>query len=162
MRTPHPSDRYQTPGDHPVDSSVVCVITRFGVKGLLALLRTYLDYRRIAAEAHQAGVSGLIRSAFLLEGPRTCYVVSLWSSYSAIPYFGTRAPSHVTAARSAFGRFRRAAKGGPELWSTKWRLTSVSNNLSWSDFDLRDWLDGSRASAVQPTGASASHRAFNK
>lgn len=26
------------------------------------------------------------------------------------------------------------------LWSTKWRLSSVSNNLSWPGFDLRDTI----------------------
>lgn len=86
-------------------------------------------------EAEQ--VPGLLRSVFLIENLTTCYSLSLWSRWDDIPIFGTRAPYHVRAARSVFGRLQMSKYGGPELWSTKWRLTSISNNLSWEDFDLR-------------------------
>ncbi|MGH2559555.1 MAG: hypothetical protein ACRDJH_10855, partial [Thermomicrobiales bacterium] len=51
-------------------------------------------------------------------------------------------PGHVEAARRAFGRMVFRKGRGPELWSTKWRLASVSNNLNWADFDLRRLIVG--------------------
>jgi hypothetical protein len=133
-------NRYAKPGDNHVDASVLCVITRFRLKRIVSLLVTYLDYRRVLAQARSSKTPGLLRSAFLVENPRTCYMLSVWSSYDAIPRFGTAVPRHVDAARNVFGRCRQGMDGGPEVWSTKWRLASVSNNLSWSDFDLRAWL----------------------
>lgn len=95
----------------------------------------YLDYRRARKAASR--VPGFLRSAFLIEGLRTCYSISLWTSQNDIPMFGTLAPEHVDVARRVFSRLRMDRSGRPELWSTKWRLTAISNNLSWSDFDLR-------------------------
>jgi hypothetical protein len=127
----------QDPGDHPVDVPISCVITRFGLRSARSLLPTYLDYRNTVREAEQTNTPGLLRSAFLIENPTTCYSVSIWASRNDIPAFGTNVPSHVSAARKVFGRVFLSKYGGPEIWSTKWRLTSVSNNLNWADFDLR-------------------------
>jgi hypothetical protein len=123
------------PGDHPIDVPIICVMTRFGLRSPLALLPTYLAYRRTVKQAIKT--PGLLRSAFLLESPTICYSLSIWSSSAAIPVFGTNVPHHVDAARSIFGRLVWNKQRGPELWSTKWRLTTVSNNLNWEDFDLR-------------------------
>ena len=136
------SGTYSKIGDNPVNSSVVAVITRFGLRRPIDLLLTYRDYRRVAAEAQSSNPSGFLRSAFLVESLRSCFVLSLWESYDAIPRFGTYCPEHVHAARRGIGRCKLGANGGPELWSTKWRLNSVSNNLSWDDFDLRARLIG--------------------
>ncbi|HEX6864594.1 MAG TPA: hypothetical protein VF414_17320 [Thermoanaerobaculia bacterium] len=123
------------PGDHPVDVPVVCVLTRFGLRHPLHLLFTYLDYRRTMKRA--AGSPGLLRSAFLIESLTSCYSLSIWASPRDIPVFGRDVPEHVSAARNLFGRLAMSPRGGPELWSTKWRLSIVSNNLNWQDFDLR-------------------------
>ena len=78
-----------------------------------------------------------MRAAFLIENLTTCYTLSLWSRPDDIPIFGTNVSHHVYAARRIFGRLIMSQHGGPELWSTKWQLTAVSNNLNWKDFDLR-------------------------
>jgi len=140
VTTSPPTAIYAKPGDNPVDAPVVCVITRLGLRHVVDLLPTYRDYRRVLAQARSSKNSGLLRSAFLVENLRTCYILSVWASYDAIARFGTDTSLHLGAARSAFGRFRFGLQGGPELWSTKWRLMSVSNNLNWADFDLRGWL----------------------
>ncbi|HET8629146.1 MAG TPA: hypothetical protein VFL91_17130 [Thermomicrobiales bacterium] len=132
--------RLTEPGDHPVAVPVTCVITRFGLRSARDLLPTYLDYRRVAREA--ARTPGLLRAAFLVEGPAACYSLSLWASRDAIPHFGTNVPGHVEAARRVFRRLRFDERRGPEIWSTKWRLDSVSNNLNWADFDLRGLILG--------------------
>ena len=134
----------EQPGDHPVDAPVVCVVTRFGLRSAHHLLPTYLDYRRVVNAARASNTPGLLRSAFLVENPTTCYSVSIWESRGAIPQFGTNVPVHVEAARRAFGRMRIHSKRGPELWSTKWNLNAVSNNLNWDDFDLRSLLLGGK------------------
>lgn len=75
----------------------------------------------------------------------TCYSLSIWESQDAIPGFGTNVPFHVTAARRMLGRLAVDSDQRPELWSTKWRLMSVSNNLSWDGFDLRSLLEAEPA-----------------
>ncbi|HET7091413.1 MAG TPA: hypothetical protein VFL17_22505, partial [Anaerolineae bacterium] len=103
---------------------------------------TYLDYRRVVRQAAQTQTPGLLRAAFLIEDPTTCYSLSIWTSWDAIPRFGTNVPRHVEAANRVFGRVCFSKDRGPEIWSTKWRLTSVSNNLNWEDFDLRALILG--------------------
>lgn len=129
-----------TSGDHPVDVPIVCVITRFGLRSARYLLPTYLDYRRVLKQAKATQTPGLLRAAFLIENPTTCYSLSLWSSWEAIPPFGTNVPYHVTAARKVFDRVSFAKERGPEIWSIKLRLNTVSNNLNWEDFDLRELI----------------------
>lgn len=142
-----PGLHLREPGDHPVDAPILCVLTRFGLRSPIFLLPTYLDYRRTLKKAR--GTPGLLRAAFLIENPTTCYSLSIWSKWDDIPVFGTNVPIHVDAARRVFGRLLMSNHGGPELWSTKWRLSTVSNNLNWEEFDLRaavlsmsDWREG--------------------
>lgn len=123
------------PGDHSVNVPIICVMTRFGLRSPLDLLPTYLDYRRTFKAA--AKTPGLLRAAFLIENLTTCYSLSIWRRWEDIPLFGTNVPHHVEAAHKVFGRMLMSKHGGPELWSTKWQLTKVSNNLNWEDFDLR-------------------------
>lgn len=125
------------PGEHPVDVPIVCTITRFGLRSRRQLLPALADYRRVVRDARESQTPGLLRCAFLVENPTTWYSLSIWSERDAIAHFGTQVLGHVDAARSLFPRLACESNRGPELWSTKWRLISVSNNLNWADFDLR-------------------------
>jgi hypothetical protein len=131
----------ERPGDNPVDSPVTCVITRFGLRSSRQLLPTYRDYKRVVREAAQTQTPGLLRTAFLIENSVTCYSLSIWATPEAIPHFGTNVRSHVHAGNRIFGRLSWV-RGRPEIWSTKWSLASVSNNLTWDEFDLRDLILG--------------------
>ncbi len=139
-------------GDHPVESTVVCVITRFALRHPGQLLTTYLDYRRVDREARRS--RGLLRSAFLVETPRVCYTLSLWSTWAAIAEFGGDSRAHVVAGNSAIGRVRFSVNRGPEIWSSKWRLMAVSRNLNWGDLDLRSHVRPS----IQSERASVDRR----
>ena len=132
-------------GDRVVDTSVVCVITRFGLRAPRFLLPTIRDYRAVLKEANQSRTPGLLRSAFLLEDASTCYSLSIWESLDSIAEFGSNVPGHVDAARSMFRRLAREPGNGPALWSTKWRLLSVSHNLNWDDFNLDRTIEESAA-----------------
>lgn len=122
------------PGEHLVDSSITCVMTRFGLRSPRFLLSSYREYQRVVRAAQRSHVPLLLRNAFLVENPTTWYSFSLWRDY---PTFSAEVTAHVEAARSGFGWLRIDPELGPELWSTKWRLTSVTNNLFWEGFDLR-------------------------
>ena len=135
-----PGEWLVTPGDHAVDVPVVCVLTRFGLRSARHLLPVYRDYRRVVNEAAEHAGRGLLRSAFLIESPVSCYSLSLWTGLDAIARFGTHVPAHVRAGNNVFGHLALNSERGPELWSTKWRLMSVSHNLNWEDFDLRAFL----------------------
>jgi hypothetical protein len=87
--------------------------------------------------ARDAEVPGLLKAAFLVENPTTCYSLSFWSQEPAL---SAHVPRHIDAANSVFGRLAFDPDQGPELWSTRWQLTSVTNNLHWPGFDLRDAL----------------------
>lgn len=128
------------PGDHPVDVPIICVVTRFGLRSVRYLLPTYLDYRRVLKQAKTVQTPGLLQAAFLIENPTTCYSLSIWASWEAIPHFGTNVSHHVEAARKIFGRVPFDPEKGPEIWSTKFQLSSVSNNLNWQDFDMRQLI----------------------
>ncbi len=132
--------RLQEPGQHAVDVPIMCVLTRFRLRSPFLLLPTYLDYRRVVKDAARVKTPGLLRSAFLVEDLTTCYSLSIWASHDAIAHFGTNVPRHVEAGRRIFGRLSFRKDRGPEIWSTEWRLTYVSNNLNWGDFDLRSLI----------------------
>ena len=131
------SETLREPGDHPIDVPITCVITRFGLRSSRFLLPTFLDYRRVLREAWRSETPGLLRAGLLVENATTLFSVSLWSEPAAVSRFGTNVPLHVDAARAVFDRLATDSNGVPELWSTKWHLASVSNNLSWRGFDLR-------------------------
>lgn len=124
----------QQPGDHPVDVPITCSITRFGLRSARHLPPSYLDYRQVLRTALTSPVPGLLHSAFLVENPTTWLSFSIWSGN---PDFSAHVPVHVRAANRVFGRLSCDERRGPELWSTKWRLMSVTNNLNWDEFDLR-------------------------
>jgi hypothetical protein len=133
---------YGRPGDNPVDIPVELVLTRFGLKRSIDLFLTHRKFEQVLSDARVSRTPGLLQSAFLIENRHTCLSLSIWTSRDVIPHFGTATPSHVDAARWIFGRCRPSSRqDGPEVWSTKWRLSSVSNNLNWGDFDLREFLE---------------------
>lgn len=127
----------QAPGDHSVEAPVFCVLTRFGLRSARYLAPTYREFRGLMRAAANTEVPGLLRAAFLIENPTTCYSLSLWSQE---PIFSARVEQHIDAARNVFGRLSYDSEAGPELWSTRWRLVSVTNNLRWDGFDLRSVL----------------------
>jgi hypothetical protein len=132
-----------------VEAPIVCVLTRFGLRNGRQLLPTYLDYRRVLLDARRAGTPGLLKAAFLVESATACYSLSIWSDPGAIARFGTDVPAHVEAGNRIFDRLACDEEHGSQLWSTKWRLVSASNNLSWGDFDLRAAIaDAEQAGAV--------------
>jgi hypothetical protein len=142
---PYSREWFVEPGDHEVDSSIVCVLTRFGLGSPHDVLPSYLDYRRVIRAARAAETPGLLQTAFLLDGRKAWQSLSIWSSRAAIGHFGTNVPVHVDIARRIFGRLAIDPERGPELWSTKWRLASVSNNLNWGGMDLRAAILDERA-----------------
>src|SRR5438034_5319856 len=120
-----------------VEAPIVCVLTRFGLRNARQLLPTYLDYRRILLDARRVGTPGLLKAVLLVEGAAVCYSLSIWADPNAIGRFGAEVPAHVEAANRIFGRLACGDDQPSQLWSTKWRLVSASNNLEWGDFDLR-------------------------
>jgi hypothetical protein len=126
-------------GGRSVDADVRCSITRFGLSSPRHLLPTILDYRQLLRSAEEPESFGLLRSAFLIESPTSCVSFSVWSGE---PMFSANVPRHIEKARSMFGRLKLDPERGPELWSTQWRLASVSNNLNWGDLDLRSLIGG--------------------
>lgn len=137
----------RTLGHHEVESSVVCVITRISVRRRRDLLRMYRAYRRVARASRRT--PGLLRSAFLVENARTWYSLSLWENSQAISQFGTNVPEHVQVVRKNFGRIGFSHSTGLDVWSTKWRLSSVSHNLRWDEFDLLPYVREAKRAVAQ-------------
>ena len=127
-------DVLERAGDHAVGSQIVCALTRFRFRDPWGLLVAYIWHRRLRRQARS--LPGHLRSAFLIEDFWTGYSLSLWRRASDIGEFNVMVPEHVDVARRAFG-WVRVNGGRPEVWSTKWRLTQVSNNLCWPGLDLR-------------------------
>jgi len=133
-------------GERAVDVPITCSITRFGLRSARSLLPCYLDYRRLSEASRRLQPDGLLQWAFLLEHPRAWYSFSIWSG---TPAFSAQVPDHIAVANRMFGRLAYEDDRGLELWTTKWRLVSVTNNLNWGDFNLRELItnDGLATSA---------------
>ena len=121
------------------DSEVTCVITRFHVRSVWDLVRLYRLYRRVRREARQR-CSGLLHAGFLVEGLHTLYSFTMWKDDGAILEFGTVVDSHVRIAGHGLRATFRPDTGRPEIWSTQWRLSAISDNLNWAGVDLRPLL----------------------
>jgi hypothetical protein len=145
VATPEPEENDLPPSaEHDeVETTIVCVLTRFGLRRPWHLIQTYLAYRWLMRRVRRKEPSGLLRSSFLVENATTCFSLSIWADESAIPHFGTSLDEHVEVARTVFGRLRFRNQR-PEIWSTRWRLSEVSNNLNWGDFDLRRAIEVAR------------------
>jgi hypothetical protein len=130
-------------GYSPVDTAVSCVLTRFNVRSLWSLIRFYLAYRAIKYEAQS--IPGLLVTAFLIEGPRTCCTLSIFSNPEAIGDFNVKIRSHITAANASF-RHLRFASGRPQLWSAQFHLAAISSkNFRWGS----QTVDASLADALK-------------
>jgi hypothetical protein len=124
----------------PVETSISCLITRFQLRSPWWLIPFYLAYRRVRIEA--ATIKGLLKTAFLIEGPRSCCILSIWAGDSAFIEFGTKVQSHVNAANAAFPATWRRHADRPGIWSAQFRLCAVSPyNLNWDGLDLRPLID---------------------
>ncbi|HEX8083311.1 MAG TPA: hypothetical protein VF529_03410 [Solirubrobacteraceae bacterium] len=130
---PHPGPRAVS-----ADPPVFCALTRFGLRSPRHLLTLRRQFSTVAGDAERRGVPGLLRSAFLVENASTCYSLSIWSGE---PYISALVPSHIDAANGVFGKLALDETRGPELWSTQWKLVTVSNNLNWDGFDLGGLLE---------------------
>jgi hypothetical protein len=93
-----------------------------------------LHYFKVRREAQR--IRHLKRSAFLIEDLRTFFILSVWDSEDGLLEFGTVADSHVQAVRGSTSQ-AVSRDGNMEIWSTEWRLSSVSNNLNWGGRE--DW-----------------------
>jgi hypothetical protein len=122
-------------GNEIVDVPIMCSLTRFGLKSPRLLPTMLRDYRRVLRSANEAEPAsfGLLKSAFLIENPSTCYSLSIWSGE---PTFSAHVPHHVQVANKTLARLSYEPGSGPELWTTRWRLASVTRNLNWDGFDL--------------------------
>ena len=103
---------------------MMCVTTRFQVHRPWQLVWMYRSYRRMRRDL--AAAPGLLRHAFLIQGPMACCTLSIWESREALDRFAN-VTSHVAAVRGAKGICR-------EIWSAYWRLDAVSAYAnSWTD-----------------------------
>src|ERR1700730_10811739 len=82
-------------GYTPLVSEVTCVVTRFELRSAWSLPWMWLSFRRVRAGG--GGISGLLRSAFLVESPRVCFIFSIWSGDAAVLEVGTHVHAHVHA-----------------------------------------------------------------
>lgn len=140
-------------GEESVESAVVCNLTRFALRHPLHLLAMYREYRRVLRQARQGDLPGLLHAAFALELPAACYVISFWRSAADVAHFGSQVPRHVTAGNSVLPRLR-FERGDMALWSAKWRLVSVSKNLNWPGWDLRDAIREEAAALGREVGGA--------
>jgi len=97
---------------------MICVMTRFRLNHAWHLVSMSLALRAMRADLDAA--PGLIRHAFLVEGPRACYTLSIWESEGALERFAS-VPSHMAA-------LRRAQRWCRDIWSTYWQLEGVSRS----------------------------------
>jgi hypothetical protein len=130
----NPSDDSLATGYVRVDTDVTCVVTRFHVRSVWALLRFYRFF--LSVQRNSREVRGLLKSVFLIENWHTCYTLSLWSDDNAILSFNTKVRAHVHAANSAF-RDVSISPDGADIWSAQFRLLALSAyNLRWHDVSI--------------------------
>jgi hypothetical protein len=114
---------------HPlVDYPMFCTTTRVRVRAPWTLLRAWWHFRIVSREAR--AIPAIKRMAFLVEGPRTFVILSVWDGEQGMRDFATRVDMHHVSVRMCFAQ---AAFTGDraEIWSAQWRMWSASNNLSW-------------------------------
>jgi len=97
---------------------MICVMTRFQLSHVRHLVSMYVALRAMRADLDAA--PGLVRYAFLVEGPRTCYTLSIWESETALERFAN-VRSHIAA-------LRRAQRWCHDIWSGYWHLDAVSRS----------------------------------
>jgi heme-degrading monooxygenase HmoA len=97
---------------------MICVMTRFRLRHVGHLVSMYRALRFMRADLGTA--PGLIRHAFVVEGPHTCYTLSLWESEAALEQFAN-VRSHIAA-------LRRAQRWCDDIWSGYWQLDAISRS----------------------------------
>jgi heme-degrading monooxygenase HmoA len=97
---------------------MICVMTRFRLNHAWHLVSMYLALRAMRRDLDAA--PGLVRYAFLIEGPRACYTLSIWESEAALERFAS-VPGHIAA-------LRRAQRWCRDIWSGYWQLNAVSQS----------------------------------
>jgi heme-degrading monooxygenase HmoA len=97
---------------------MICVMTRFRLNHVWHLVSMYRALRSMRADLDAA--PGLVRHAFLVEAPRTCYTLSIWESEAALERF-INMRSHIAA-------LRRARRWCRDIWSGYWPLAAVSRS----------------------------------
>jgi len=107
---------------------MLCVTTRFRLHHVWTLLPRYLTFRAMRRDL--AVAPGLVRFAFLIEGPHVCWTLSIWESQAALEQF-SNVPRHIDAVRRA----KRWC--GDNIWSASWRLDSVSQYAHLGDVHRR-------------------------
>jgi hypothetical protein len=126
---------FSSAGYGVVSSDATCVITRFQLRSAWDLVRLYLLYRRVRRDARQR-CAGLLHAGFLVEGLHTFYSFTLWKDDAAIVEFGTVVDSHIRIASRGLRATFRPDRQRPEIWSTQWKLSAVSENLNWEGVEL--------------------------
>ena len=99
-------------------ADMMCVTTRFQLKHVWQLVPMYVMYLRLRRDLHTA--PGLIRHAFLIQGPRACCTISIWESERALLKFANL-PAHIDV-------LRRSQPMCRAIWSAYWRLDGISRS----------------------------------
>jgi hypothetical protein len=134
-----PAIDYSGAGYVRAETTVSCVITRFRLRSFWWMIPFYFAYRRVRNGS--SNVTGLLRSAFLVQDARTCYTFSLWSSEGAILEFNARVAAHAAAGNTALHGTFNGQRQQCEIWSAQFRLWAVSPHChSWDDLDLRSLI----------------------
>jgi heme-degrading monooxygenase HmoA len=101
---------------------MICVMTRFRLSRWWHLAAIYLDYRRMRPDLSAA--PGLIRHAFMLQNPLTCYTFSIWESERALRGFSNTS-AHVHGVRLAH-------RVCCDIWSSYASIDAISKSAqSW-------------------------------
>ena len=123
-------------GYKEVDSSVVCVLTRFRLRSVRSVFKFFQFYRLVKSQTKR--VPGLITSTFLVEDMHTCYTLSLWRDADSILQFNSLVHGHIEAANSCF-KHLQISNGRPQLWSAQFDLSAVSPfNLYWEGVEASE------------------------
>ena len=114
---------------HPrTDFPLFCTLTRVKVRTWFDVLRAWYMFKTVRNRSQR--IIGLQRTKFLACADRSFIILSIWEREQALLEFASSVTSHHDSIRKIL---RRAnwTHGSPEVWSTEWRIWSVSNNLNW-------------------------------
>ncbi|MHB8685977.1 MAG: hypothetical protein ACYDB4_02145 [Candidatus Dormibacteraceae bacterium] len=139
-------------GHELVEAPLICVLTRIRVRSVWVMPAMWRAFRRVESDAKS--IPELRRTAFLLEGPRSFFILSIWSNEAGLLAFGTQVHSHLAAVRRALASASRHGLRA-EIWSTQWRIHAASNNTQWGEPD--NWASllrrgHSNQTSVAPNG----------
>lgn len=120
-----------------VDTTMVCVITRFGFRTVFGLLWAAYAFRRVKRDAMDS--PGLLCTQLWMESWRTCTVFSLWENPIDIGFFNCRS-RHIRVANAAL-RLLQPLRPGVHMWSAEFNLRAVSPpNLNWEGVDIEPYI----------------------